>query len=72
MLDNAVNSIDSVINHAQEILSRIEGSGAPLKDKEQEATTPALQSVLDNAPSEIRAKCEAVHNLLNEITSRLF
>jgi len=72
MLDNAVNSIDSVINHAQELLNRIEGIGAPLNAAEAECPSATLQSVLDGAPSEIRGKCEAVHSLLNEITNRLF
>jgi len=72
MLDNAINDIDNVINHAQELLNRIEGLGAPLKETDQECVTATLQSVLDSAPSGIRGKCEAVHNLLNEINQRLF
>lgn len=73
MLDNAVNDMESVVGHAEELLDKINNnSNSPALKNGCDRTEPTLASVLNNSPQMIRDKNAELHELLNKISESLF
>ena len=71
LISNAIDSLESVIEHARALLSRIEGSDRPGEDKAVRGT-PALLEMLNEASPRINGIESETHNLLDQIESTLF
>lgn len=72
MLDNAISDMDSVVSHAEDLLSKITSNSPPSLRNGEARTEPTLASVLSNAPQVIRDRNAELHDLLNKISESLF
>lgn len=72
-MDDAINEINGVHDHASKLLRTITGRGGDkipeLPDKKE--SPKSLQSILDEGPERISNHCEEVHKLLDQITEAL-
>ncbi len=72
ILDNAVSDMESVVSHAEDLLSKITSNAPPSLRDGAPRTEPTLASVLSNAPQVIRDRNAELHDLLNKISDALF
>lgn len=79
-LNNAVNDLDSVLQHLNKLINRVRGPAPPLpvapgsleEPKRLQDRPPTLVEVLDLAPESIRSKVEEAHRRIDEIQELLF
>ena len=71
-INNAIDNIDSVIEHAKNTIARINGHEISEEALKPVHISPSLLDVLSGGESEIRGKIDELHSLLNEIESLIF
>ena len=72
-LYDAISSVESVVQHLNELLSRVESapSGSP-EDKMDSPLSSSVASVLSDGPEVLRSKTSRIHNQINELENLLF
>jgi len=71
-LDRAINEIDDVGAHLNNLLSKITGVDNTPPSTASNAQMRSLHDVLTESPSIIREKTNAIHGLIDTIDSMLF
>lgn len=72
-IDRAINDIDGVISHVQNILDKALGNPTAIGDPEKcDNAAPNLVDFLNGASDNIRRKMENLHDQLNQLESALF
>lgn len=70
-IDIAINNLDSVISHAQNVLDKALGN--PVSGSLESTYDESCLSVfLDNAEGNVREKIDTLHSQLNQIENILF
>lgn len=70
-IESAINNLDEVICHAQNILDKALGHPSSIGEK-VEYTRPNLSEFLDNSGASLREKIETLHSQLNQIETVIF
>lgn len=72
---NAINDLQDIQKHANQLLNRITGSAkveAPPAANDIKQPRQSLLNMLNESPSEIQKVCSETHKILEEITQILF
>ncbi len=71
-LDSSIHEMNSVIEHAKSILTKIRGEDSAVLDSNVDKCCPSLSEMLNRAPGIIRDRNAELHDILNEISDSLF
>jgi CHAD domain-containing protein len=71
-IEQAINSLDEVISHAQNILDKALGHPSSIGCDKPDYARLTLSEFLDNSGTNIREKIETLHSQLSQIESTIF